>query len=193
MRTSLILIRHGETEWNREGRLQGHRDVPLSEVGHAQALNLAQRLKKELGRREVLVVTSDLLRARQTAAPLVALLNATAIGAPYLRERCFGVAEGFTWEELRAKYPEETRAHRSGRNKDAYLECEPVAVFRKRVLAGLRRIHRMADGRLALAVTHGGAIKVVLKEILGAKTFMVPNTAAFRLAHEGGRWHLVHE
>ena len=51
----------------------------------------------------------------------------------------------------------------------------------------------VADGRLALAVTHGGAIKVVLKEILGPKTFMIPNTAVFRLAYEDRRWHLVHE
>ena len=193
VRTSLILIRHGETEWNREGRLQGHHDVALSDVGHSQALSLAQRLHKELGRREVLIVTSDLLRARQTAAPLVERLNASVLGAAYLRERCFGVAEGHTWEELRQRYPKETAAHRSGRDKDAYPDCEPVAEFRKRVLAGLRRIRRLADGRLALAVTHGGAIKVVLKEILGPKTFMIPNTAVFRLAYEDRRWHLVHE
>ena len=191
MRTSLILIRHGETDWNREGRLQGHKDVPLSEVGHDQARNLAKRLGAEFAGRDVLVFTSDLLRARQTAAPLVKRLKADAIGAPYLRERSFGVAEGFTWEELRQRWPEETRAHRSGKDKDAYPDCEPVAEFRSRVMAGLRRIRRKADGRLAFAVTHGGAIKVVLKEILGPKTFMIPNAAVFRLAYHDGRWQLV--
>ena len=95
--TSFLLLRHGETVWNRAGRLQGWQDSPLSEAGCAQAEALAARLADE---RVDLLVASDLGRTRQTAAPIAARLGLDVVAEAGLRERCYGELEGMTWAEI---------------------------------------------------------------------------------------------
>src|SRR5947209_8391773 len=100
----LYLFRHGETDWNAEGRFQGHLDIPLNEKGRAQARALVEKLK--LASIEA-IVTSDLSRARDTA-----LVSAQALGLPIfedrrLREAFLGDAQGLTSEEIRLRFGDE--------------------------------------------------------------------------------------
>src|SRR5690349_5142837 len=102
----LLVVRHGETTWNREGRIQGHRDSPLTGRGLAQARATAARLA---GERAGALYSSDLGRAQQTAREVAA---ATALPVRLddgLRERAFGILEGLTWEEIDRDHPEHAR------------------------------------------------------------------------------------
>jgi 2,3-bisphosphoglycerate-dependent phosphoglycerate mutase len=106
--TELILLRHGETDWNRELRFQGHVDVPLNDIGHEQARRVAARLATEAVHH---LVSSDLTRAQQTARP-VAQHNLQALPlAPVtdaaLREQCFGVIDGMRVADIKVQYPDE--------------------------------------------------------------------------------------
>lgn len=180
----LLVVRHGETDWNRDRRLQGHVDVPLNAVGVDQAEAVAAALLEELGPRpRALLVTSDLARARETAARIAAALGLPVRARADLRERAYGRAEGRTWDELRRELPAETEAHRSGRDPDALPGVEPLVAFRARALGAARAVAAKADAARAAAVvvTHGGVIKALLEAALGPdKRFVVGNTALYR-------------
>ena len=100
--TELILIRHGETAWNRELRFQGHADVPLNDMGHEQARRLGLRMAGETAQH---IVSSDLLRAQQTAAPASLQLSLPVVTSASLREQHFGVVEGMRADEIQALHP----------------------------------------------------------------------------------------
>ena len=102
----VLLIRHGETEWNRAGRWQGHADMPLTEIGRAQALALAAKLR-ELGEPFDAVYSSDLARARDTASAVAAALGVVAIDDPAWREIDVGRWSGSSRDEIRALYADE--------------------------------------------------------------------------------------
>ena len=101
--TELILIRHGRTALNRGPFFQGQIDVPLDDVGHAQARRLAERLARE---RPDALACSDLLRARQTAGPASTALGLVPTAEPALREQAFGAFEGLSFEEVAERYPQ---------------------------------------------------------------------------------------
>ena len=98
----LLLIRHGETAWNAERRLQGHSDIPLNQTGQQQAEALAAALQPE---HLDAIISSDLLRARQTAQAIADLQGMDLIINPDWRERCFGGFEGLYYDDLASKYP----------------------------------------------------------------------------------------
>src|SRR6266850_4226595 len=101
--TRLCLVRHGETAWNAEGRVQGQLDLPLSETGLAQARALAAVLA---GESFSAIYSSDLARARQTAQPLAGLLKKEVFLDARLRERHYGVFQGMTYAEAGKRFPE---------------------------------------------------------------------------------------
>lgn len=186
----LYVIRHGETAWNRERRVQGHTDVPLSEVGRDQALAVAESLDADVPPRRdgavarALLYTSDLLRARETAAPIATRLRVVPRRRVDLRERLMGVAEGRTWEDLARDLPAEVEAYRSHADRDAIPGMEPLEAFRARALQAVHDIAQAADeDRLpAVVVTHGGLLHLLLEEALGRdKRFMVGNTTVYKL------------
>ncbi len=122
--TRILAVRHGETAWNVDGRIQGHLDIALSDVGRAQA----RRLGRALAEREplALIVSSDLARARETAR-----IVADAAGAPLrtttaLRERCFGIWEGHTYAEVEQRWPNESAQWRV-RNPAFSSDCSRSA------------------------------------------------------------------
>ncbi|MDM7457367.1 MAG: histidine phosphatase family protein, partial [Tepidimonas sp.] len=105
--TRILAIRHGETAWNRDARIQGQIDIPLNETGHWQAQRVAAALRHEP---LAAVYSSDLSRARATAEPLAQALGLAVQTHPGLRERCFGVLQGRTWAELEQQHPDVVRA-----------------------------------------------------------------------------------
>lgn len=178
--SELWLVRHGETDWNRERRLQGHLDVPLNATGLEQAQDVAARLLERFGGGPPPeIFTSDLKRAAQTALAIGRALQVRPQVARKLRERAFGLMEGKTFAELAETHPDEVRAYRRGA-KDAIPEIELHAAFRTRALRALRALAQRSAR--AVVVTHGGVIKVALEATHGPdKRFMIANTALYAL------------
>lgn len=189
----LLVIRHGETEWNAARRLQGQTDIPLSPVGRDQADALALQLVDELAPflpRRPLLYTSDLKRARETAAPAAQRLGVVARPRVDLRERGFGRAEGKTWEELAVELPAEVEAYKSHADRDAIPGMEPLAAFRARILGAVLEIAELAavDQAPAVVVTHGGALHQLLELAHGdGKRFLVANAALYRFEVVAGK------
>ncbi len=181
----ILLARHGETEWNALGRLQGHTDIPLNEAGRAQARALADRVAAEgLGA----VVTSDLARARETGEIVaVALgLGAPAI-EPALRERRFGVFEGLTRDECAARHPEAWRAWQDRTGAPPGAELQDLAIAR--LAEALARI-AAGEGGPALVVSHGGVMRLWLMHVLGEVVPLIANATVYAVEHDGRRFHV---
>jgi broad specificity phosphatase PhoE len=175
----ILLARHGETEWNAIGRLQGHTDVELNDNGRAQARVLATELAAA---RIADVWTSDLARARETGAIVAAQLGLAAprVDAD-LRERRFGVFEGLTREECAARYPDAWRAWTSR------TEHPPGGESREDATARMARaIDRIrAEARISLIVTHGGVMRLWIANVTGEAVPLVGNGAVYTIEHDG--------
>ena len=162
--TELILIRHGETDLNRELRFQGHIDVPLNDMGHEQARRLGLRLAREPVRH---IVSSDLLRAQQTAAPAARLLQLPVATTVALREQHFGIVEGLRADDIRRDHPrawEEWLEFRADRGMPG---GESPRQFHTRVAQALRAIAARHVGQTVLVVTHGGVLDMVWRSARG--------------------------
>ena len=158
--TTLLLIRHGETAWNAEHRIQGRLDVPLSTTGVWQAGRLAERLA---GEAIDAVVSSDLARAWMTGTPLADARGLSMVPEPRLRERVFGIFEGKTLDAIAAEHPEEFAAWRA-RDVDWRIPGgESGTEFIGRVLEAMREIVASHTGRTVAIVTHGGVLDVVYR------------------------------
>jgi probable phosphoglycerate mutase len=150
--TTLIVIRHGETAWNREKRMQGTTDTPLSEVGRAQAQALGRRLAD---RGFAALYASDLSRALDTARNIAEHTGREIVTDPRLQERRFGIFEGLTAEEIVARYPEE-HARFSSRDPDyAVPGGESARSFTWRCIGCLAEIGARHSGDEVVVVTHG--------------------------------------
>jgi probable phosphoglycerate mutase len=159
--TKLLLIRHGETAWNAEHRIQGRLDVPLSTTGVWQAARLAERLA---GEAIDAVVSSDLARARMTGVPLADARGLSMVADSRLRERVFGIFEGKTLDEIAAGHPEEFAAWRA-RDVDWRMPGgESGTEFIGRVLEAMQDIAGTYAGRTVAVVTHGGVLDVVYRQ-----------------------------
>jgi glucosyl-3-phosphoglycerate phosphatase len=187
-----VLWRHGQTVWNAERRFQGQSDIALDDVGQAQA-ERAARLLAAL--RPDLIVSSDLSRAAQTAAPLSRLTGLAVTLDKDLRERSGGCWEGLTDTEIRTRYPVE---HASWTPPDG----EPSAVVAERVAGALLRVAEavsdpaMTNG-LAVVVSHGAALRLGMSRLLGMPEELfgvlgpLSNCSWSVLGRRYGRWRLV--
>ncbi|MGE5665914.1 MAG: histidine phosphatase family protein [Betaproteobacteria bacterium] len=179
----LVLIRHGETEWNAAGRLQGAIDVPLSQLGLWQAQRVAERLREEPF---AAVVASDLARARQTAEPLADALGLPVQPEPRLRERAYGIFEGERYAGLAERYPAEWAAHLA-RDPDWVIPGgESIGQLRDRVGEALDEIARRHAGAQVAVVAHGGVLDAVYRLATGIpwqaqRTHALPNAGINRL------------
>jgi probable phosphoglycerate mutase len=173
----LILVRHGESVWNVERRVQGHTCRGLTAHGREQAERTAQALAPLV--RDAVIVTSDLGRCRDTAAPLIAALGTTPRVDAALRERNFGTWEGLTREDLEREDPQRFARWRAGEDVVAEVGGESDTVLRQRAgamflqLLGLSADTHSVDGSVAVAdvdtvvaVTHGGTIWYGVHELL---------------------------
>lgn len=161
----LYLVRHGQTAWNATGRIQGHSDVPLDEVGQRQAQQVAQWLGTRL-RKPIAIYTSDLMRASQTAQAIAHQVGAPLQPVMELRERFWGAWEGLTTEEIQARYPEHHFTYLYDPLNGTPPEAEPMSDFWTRVrnfYHQLRAEH--TEGELVV-VGHGGSLRIMLCETL---------------------------
>jgi 2,3-bisphosphoglycerate-dependent phosphoglycerate mutase len=158
--TQLLVIRHGETAWNAEHRIQGHLDIPLSATGVRQAGRLAQRLASE---RVHAIYSSELARAWLTAVPLAERLGLAVIPEPRLRERSFGIFEGLTLDEIADQHPEDFRLWRARDPGWAMDGGETGQQLIDRVLEALHDIADRHRGQTVAIVTHGGVLDVAYR------------------------------
>ncbi|MGJ7508304.1 histidine phosphatase family protein [Variovorax sp. GT1P44] len=164
MATELILIRHGETDWNRELRFQGHIDVPLNDLGHEQARRLGLRMAGESVQH---LVSSDLMRAQQTAAPASRQLELEIVTSAALREQNFGVVDGMRADEIQDLHPRAWEDWLQFREDHAMPEGESPREFHTRIIEALGRIAVAHAGQTVLVVTHGGVLDMVWRTVHG--------------------------
>jgi len=165
--TELLLVRHGETDWNAAGRLQGHTDRPLSDYGRKQARRLAEELT---GEEFDAIYASDLARARETAEIVAEQLHLPVVLDPDLREKNWGTWEGLTSTE----------------RLDVELVGESTEQHQRRMLAALGGIAAKHPHGRVLVVTHGGSMRRVQTEVLGFALPVVENCGRWACIWENG-------
>lgn len=162
--TELLLIRHGETAWNAERRLQGHLDIALNAEGERQAAALARALASES---LDAIFSSDLQRAWQTAQAVAAPRGMTVTVDPGLRERCFGAFEGLLYDDIQARFPEAHAAWKARMPSVRYPAGQHVAEtldeFFARVADALSRLLQDRAYRKVALVTHGGVLDCIYR------------------------------
>ncbi|MBD0348367.1 MAG: histidine phosphatase family protein [Thermoleophilia bacterium] len=192
--TTVLLVRHGETDWNRDRRIQGQSDPPLNAAGREQARDLAERLA---GTRLDAVYASDLRRARETAEILAARLAMPVVVDPQLRELDFGSWEGWTVEELQERDPENV-ARWLETGEAVWERGETHADLARRVRTAVARLAEIHAGGQILLVAHGGPVRALLMEAEGLDFVTrrrefprIENCALSRIAVEDGRLRRV--
>jgi 2,3-bisphosphoglycerate-dependent phosphoglycerate mutase len=191
-RAQLIIVRHGETQWNIAGIRQGHLDSPLTERGSAQAKALARRLAHETFSA---LYSSDLGRALDTAKLISELTGHEVITDARLRERHLGIFQGLSGEEIKAKYPEEYRLHRSMGPDYVIPGGESMRQQVERNVRCLTEIAKCHSRETIVVVTHGGVLSGFLRHTLsiplGApRRFEFVNAGLNVFAYDDGEWYL---
>ena len=189
----LCMVRHGETAWNAEGRVQGQLDIPLSDTGHAQARALARALAEE---KFDALYSSDLARVQQTARPLASLLHMSPVLDARLRERHYGIFQGMTYTEARERMPEDFLRFK---NKDPgydFRTGESLHAFSDRVMGFVKELLEKERGRNVLVFTHGGVLEILYRHatnrgLTTPRDFEIPNAALNRLEHGAGAWKVL--
>lgn len=191
--TTLIVVRHAETTWNRERRMQGTTDTALSDVGRAQARALARRLA---GETYSAIYSSDLSRARDTAHVIAQHSGRPLLLEPRLRERAFGVFEGLTAPEIEARYPEEFACFTTRDPEYEVPGGESARGFTQRCLGCLAEIAHRHPGEEILVVTHGLVLDALYRAAEGLDHYTqrpVPliNASLNFFAYRANAWRLV--
>ena len=181
--TRIIAIRHGETAWNADTRIQGHMDIPLSDVGRRQAALLGQALA---GEPVTAIYASDLSRAWETAAYLGRAVDVAVTPESALRERCFGEFEGKTFAEIEVLLPEQSQRWRKRDPEFTPAGGESLLTLRERVVAAAARLAADHPGELIAMVGHGGVMDVLYRaatrlDIQAPRTWALGNAAINRL------------
>lgn len=190
--TALVFVRHGETAWNAEGRIQGHMDISLNRRGIAQAEAVGKRLASE---KFDAIYSSDLIRAYHTARPAVPDPDRTIVRDRRLRERHLGVLQGLTGEEAMAGHTAAWKVFKS-RNPDLALEGgESLGVFSRRVVEFVEDILGKHAGGRILVVTHGGVLDATYRHALGmplsaSRDFPIYNASVNVVCHDDRGWRI---
>jgi len=195
--TEIWFIRHGETGWNRQHRIQGWQDTELNEAGRAQAGQLAARLQETAGQAPFdALYSSDLQRARTTARPVAERLGLELRIEPGIRERRFGVLEGLELARIDELAPEAAAAWKS-RDPERSLEGgEALGQFRRRVVDAVEAIAMRHPGGRVLAFTHGGVLDIIWREAQGMplntpRNALLLNVAINRVGVAPGQWSML--
>lgn len=202
MTTRLCIVRHGETDWNLEKRIQGHLDIPLNATGRAQALAMAYNAAHH---RFAALYSSDLGRALETARAVAEREGLEVRPLPQIRERHYGIFQGLTAAEGALRHPA-AHVRYLARDPDYDFESgESLRDFAHRVREGLDWMSRHHPGQTVCAVCHGGVLDVLYRQATGRpletpRDFTIPNCAlnwfhhdeqGLRLEKWGDRHHLA--
>ena len=196
--TELILLRHGETDWNRELRFQGQVDVPLNAVGHTQAQRLAQRLAAEPVHH---LVSSDLLRTRQTAQPILELARTaqspSLVTDAMLREQNFGRIDGMRVEDIKTQHADVWAGWTQFQSDYAVPDGESTRQFHTRVMDAMHRLAAAYAGQTLVVVTHGGVLDMLYRTVHGLglngpRQSTIPNAGYNRVRFDGNRFDILH-
>ncbi|MDG2065119.1 MAG: histidine phosphatase family protein [SAR324 cluster bacterium] len=198
--TEIILIRHGETEWNSQKRMQGHSNSDLSEVGRGQIQALGELMKNVSFDH---IYSSDSLRARQTAEAITQYSGHTLQFDQRIREKNLGVFEGLTSTEAKERHPEVYRLFKTAGANYVIDEGESTQQLLERALEFIEEIRLRHPQERVVMVTHGGVVRVLMKYALGLSIdsptrFIIKNTGIFGLiwnenwlvTQMGGVYHL---
>jgi probable phosphoglycerate mutase len=190
VKSRLVIVRHGETEWNVAGRIQGHTDSPLTAAGRAQAEAIGARREKESFDR---LVSSDLGRAWQTAEAIARRTGHEIVANTRIRERHFGVGEGLTYDEVDARWPEGFSRTRQTDPDYVIPGGESRRQLYERIRDEFEALARDAAGGCHAVVCHGGVLAILYRHIHGIpvgepRAIPIPNASYNALRHERGRW-----
>jgi probable phosphoglycerate mutase len=186
--TELLFIRHGETDWNRQQRFQGQIDVPLNATGQAQAARVADRLAAD---RHDALFSSDLQRARETAAPLATAWRLAPVAMAGFREQNFGVLEGLDVPTIQARHPDLWQRWLEHRADYALPGGESLRQFHSRVMAAVGELAAAHAGARLAVVTHGGVLDMLWRSahgqsLDGLRACEIPNAGLNRLRWVNG-------
>lgn len=194
--THILAIRHGETDWNRSQRIQGHTDIALNDLGLAQARLLGMTLREQA---IDAIYVSDLQRTRQTAQAVLDHAQGANLHLrldPQLRERSFGNFEGLTWKQISERWPEQSERWR---RRDAEFGAdggEKLGDFYQRSIAALSAIAAAHPGQTVAVVTHGGVLDCLYRaatrlSLQAPRSWVVGNAALNRLLYTPEGFSLV--
>ncbi|EXI76102.1 MAG: Phosphoserine phosphatase 1 [Candidatus Accumulibacter sp. SK-11] len=191
--TRICLVRHGETTWNADKRIQGQIDIGLNAAGLAQAQAAADWLANEA---VSALYSSDLQRARQTAARIAHRMRLLPAFRPEFRERRYGFFEGLTYDESRARYPADYHSFET-RDPEFVIPFggESLRQLHDRVSGGLRQLAAEHHGETIVVVTHGGVLDIVNRLVRGnplsaPRDFLIPNAGINWLQIRDATWTL---
>ena len=173
------MVRHGETAWNAEGRVQGQLDIPLNDVGRAQARATAAVLAEH---DFTAIYCSDLMRVRQTAEPAAKKLALPVLYMAELRERHYGMFETLTYVEVREKFPAQYARFRDKDPDFDFEGGETLRGFNERSLKAIVDLIERHQGEQILVFTHGGVLEMVYRHaravgLSSPRDFEIPNAA----------------
>ena len=176
----LILVRHGETDWNAEGRIQGMLDVPLNALGMRQAALTAAELARSIDMADM--VSSDLVRTRETTTPIAEATGFEPRFDARIRERNFGVWQGKTYEEWRVLDAVGMARYNAGDPDYGPEGGETATQFLARCVSAVSDLVTISKERTLILVTHGGVVSSMVRHAQGlnpqsARTWSVPNAS----------------
>ena len=192
-RTQIIIVRHGQTEWNIKKIRQGHLDSPLTAKGRVQARALGERLARE---KFTAIYSSDLGRAVNTAAEVAKVTGHEIVTDTRLRERHLGIFQGLNGEEIETKFPEERRLFRTSGPDYVIPGGESMRQMVARNVAYLSELAEKHDGESVLVVTHGGVVSGFFRHTLeipleAPRRFEFVNAGINVFARDNGHWMLL--
>lgn len=191
--TELVLVRHGETDMNRELRFQGQVNVGLNATGLEQARRIAARLA---GEKADAVYVSDLLRARQTAEPIAGELALPAVADTGLREQAFGRVDGMRVDDIKRDHPEAWEGWLRFEQDFAMPEGESTRAFHTRVMDAVQRVVAAHPAQTVVVVTHGGVLDMIYRTarslgLDGPRQSEIPNAGLNRIRVRQGALEIL--
>lgn len=192
--TRFCIVRHGETDWNAEKRLQGQIDIALNAAGQAQALAIRAHLKKLPA--FAAIYSSDLDRAWHTAKIATADLGLAVWPAPSFRERHYGSYQGLTSAEAAHMQPTMHHLHQARDLHYTYDTGESLAAFSARVHNGMQMLAERHAGQAILLFTHGGVLDIIYRlatqrGLNSPRDFAIPNAVLNWLEYAGDQWRIL--
>jgi probable phosphoglycerate mutase len=191
--TRLCIVRHGETDWNAERRLQGQADIGLNATGRAQAQAIRTHLRTQ---HFAAAYSSDLDRAWHTAEIALTGTPLTVSPAPTFRERDYGRYQGLTATDAARDHPAMHASHQARDIHYDYENGESLVAFAARVTAGMQALTERHAGEQVLVFTHGGVLDIIYRMATqrgldSPRDFSIPNAALNWLEYASGQWQIL--